>query len=161
MSKDFGANGLRVGALIVQSNQTFHQVLKAVGLYSSTSSVSDHIAATILFDDTWTDSYIERTQQRLSESYDFVTEFLRKHGISYATGANAAFFIWADFGKTYSRNCDSSPPSETNPGSGHKDTLTNEINQALMQEKVFLGSGVAFGAETPGLFRVVFAHPKA
>ena len=98
------------------------------------------------------DTYIQENQKRLSESYSFVVDFLNKHDIPYAPGANAAFFIWLDLGKAYGKR---------HPERGEvNEEMTDEIVQSLMKNKVFLGSGSVFGAETPGLFRIVFSHPR-
>ena len=59
MSKDFGANGLKVGVIIAQANSQFVSSLKTVVLYTFTSSIADHIVSEILFDDAWTDEYTE------------------------------------------------------------------------------------------------------
>ncbi|KAJ4203057.1 hypothetical protein NW759_015256 [Fusarium solani] len=67
LSKDFGANGLRIGAVISQSNPPLHTALVAVALYSSPSSASDNIAAKILEDEEWTTSFIDKNQARLAE----------------------------------------------------------------------------------------------
>ncbi|KAE8167720.1 pyridoxal phosphate-dependent transferase [Aspergillus tamarii] len=75
MSKDFGANGLRVGYLISQHNRHLATALRSVGLYSYVSSISDHVAAEILENVDW--------------------------GISYTPGAYAAFFLWVDLGRAY------------------------------------------------------------
>lgn len=38
--------------------------------------------------------------------------------------------------------------------------LSDWIMDALMEKKVFLASGKAFGSDEEGWFRIVFAHPK-
>ncbi|KIX01390.1 uncharacterized protein Z518_09115 [Rhinocladiella mackenziei CBS 650.93] len=155
MSKDFGANGLRVGYIISQHNQAFRRALLDVAIYSYASSVSEHIAANILEDDVWVDRYMKTNQARLADSYNFVVNFLEQHHIPFWPGGNAAFFLWVDLGMAY---VERNPEWKT---SGKPDTaLTAEIMQLLLKNKVFLASGIYFGAETPGLFRIVFSHPK-
>lgn len=155
-SKDFGANGLRIGFIISQHNEAFRKALVDVCLYSYPSSVSEHIAANILEDDAWTDRYIATNRSRLAESYAFVVEFLDRHNIPHTPGSHAAFFLWVDLGKAY---LDRHPRRrERQEGD---DSLTQEITKVLLQNKVFLASGLNFGAETPGLFRIVFSHPRS
>ena len=151
MSKDFGANGLRVGYIISQHNEAFLQALVEVTIYSYASSVAEVIAANILEDDEWVDHYIETNQSRLSENHSFVVDFLNKHQISYSPGSNAAFFIWADLGKSYLRRNGSQQDSMD---------VTKEVMGLLLKNKVFLGSGSNFGSEKPGIFRIVFSHPR-
>ncbi|EXJ74594.1 uncharacterized protein A1O5_02890 [Cladophialophora psammophila CBS 110553] len=159
MSKDFGANGLRVGYIISQYNEAFREALLEVAIYSYASSVAEHIAANILEDDPWVDNYIQTNQTRLAKSYSLVVEFLNKHNIPYTPGANAAFFLWVDLGKAY---LERHPERRRDAGEEQADNGTSvQIMQLLMKNKVFLGGGAVFGAETPGLFRIVFSHPRS
>ncbi|OAP57155.1 hypothetical protein AYL99_07893 [Fonsecaea erecta] len=158
MSKDFGANGLRVGYIISQHNEAFREALLEVAIYSYASSISEHIAANMLEDDVWVDNYIQMNQDRLAESYSFVVEFLTKHHIPYTPGANAAFFLWVDLGKAYLAQHPERRPNAGGPQID--DRVSAKIMQMLMKNRVFLGGGAVFGAEAPGLFRVVFSHPR-
>ncbi|KAH7152015.1 pyridoxal phosphate-dependent transferase [Dactylonectria estremocensis] len=149
MSKDFGANGIRVGTIVSQSNPSLHASIVAVGLYSSVSSLSDHITANVLDDDAWVEGYIAENQKRLSEQYNRVVSWSKKHGITYAPGVNAAFFLWIDLGKYYGAR---------HQITGGEDT-TELITKALLSNKIFLASGKDFGSEKPGWYRIVFSHP--
>lgn len=153
VSKDFGANGLRVGFVISQHNETLMNALLEVSIYSYASSVADHIVANILEDDAWVDAYIETNQERLSESFSFAVGFLNDHDIPYAPGSNAAFFLWIDLGKAF---LDRHPDRR---GDGDGD-VTAEVTALLLKNKVFLGTGSLFGAEQPGIFRLTFSHPR-
>jgi 1-aminocyclopropane-1-carboxylate synthase len=151
MSKDFGANGLRVGYIISQHNPAFLKALVEVSIYSYASAVAEIIAANILEDDEWVDNFIETNQSRLSENHSFVVEFLNKHQISYSPGSNAAFFLWVNLGEAYLRG----------KANQYKDQdITKEVMGLLLNNRVFLANGSNFGAETPGVFRIVFSHPK-
>lgn len=152
MSKDFGANGLRVGIIISQHNPAFLKALVEVSIYSYASSVAEIIAANILEDDEWVDNFIDTNQSRLSENHSLVVKFLNRHQISYSPGSNAAFFVWANLGEAYLRR---------NAGKMDGEDLTKEVMGLLLKNRVFLASGSHFGAETPGLFRIVFSHPKS
>ncbi|KAF9877983.1 hypothetical protein CkaCkLH20_04559 [Colletotrichum karsti] len=150
MSKDFGANGIRLGAIISQNNPSFHNSLTPVGIYSSPSSISDHATANILDDKEWVDGYIAENQRKLQEHYELVATWAKDNGITYAQGANAAFFLWVDLGKAYLER--------------HQDRrvedLTGEVMRALLDNKVFIASGNQFGSEQPGWFRIVFSNNK-
>lgn len=152
MSKDFGANGIRLGALISQANPDIGQVFKNVGYFSASSSLTDNITANVLDDDEWTDKYIATNQRKLREGFELVTSWANKHGIPYAPGANAAFFLWLDFGVVYRKH---------HPEVAADRNLDQIIYDALIQNKVFLGAGFRFGAEKPGWFRIVFTQDKA
>ncbi|PWY68365.1 aminotransferase [Aspergillus eucalypticola CBS 122712] len=153
MSKDFGANGIRLGVIISQNNPTLHKALQGVSLYSYSSSVSEFVAATVLEDTDFTTRYIQLNRQRMSESYAFAAQRLRENGIDYAPGVNAAFFLWVNLGKRYR---ELHPEQTTGLGDG----ISDKVMQLLLQRKVFLASGVLFGSEHSGWFRIVFTHPR-
>ncbi|KXH29883.1 hypothetical protein CNYM01_02934 [Colletotrichum nymphaeae SA-01] len=150
MSKDFGANGIRLGAIISQHNSSFHSSLTPVGIYSSPSGLTDHATANILDDREWVEGYIDENQRKLQESFELVAHWVTESGITYAPGANAAFFLWVDLGKAY---------RERRPGVEFED-ISTEVMRALLDKKVFLASGKQFGAEQPGWFRIVFSNKK-
>ncbi|KAF0316107.1 hypothetical protein GQ607_016645, partial [Colletotrichum asianum] len=68
-------------------------------------------------------------------------------GITYAPGANAAFFLWADLGKAY---------RDRHPEKIIEDP-EKEIMAIMLQHKVFVAPGQGFGAEENGWFRLVFS----
>ncbi|KAL0931414.1 ACC synthase [Colletotrichum truncatum] len=150
MSKDFGANGIRIGAIISQHNPSFHDSLIPVGIYSSPSSISDHITANILDDTDWVNGYIAENQQKLQEHFELVVQWANTNDIVYAPGANAAFFLWVDLGKAY---------RERHPDRESED-ISKEVMDVLLQNKVFIASGLQFGSEQPGWFRIVFSNKK-
>ncbi|KAL4997477.1 pyridoxal phosphate-dependent transferase, partial [Aspergillus recurvatus] len=133
MSKDFGANGLRVGAVISQSNAEFHVSQKCLSLYSFVSAMSDQITAAILGDDGFTDGYIAKNRELLSQSHEFLVRILRKHDIEYSHGCNAGFFVWINLGKKY---------LELHPEQGRQGKLdiefTDMLFQKLLDNKVYV-----------------------
>ncbi|KAI8658805.1 Aminotran-1-2 domain-containing protein [Fusarium keratoplasticum] len=149
MSKDFGANGIRVGALISQANPSLHTALVAVGLYSSVSSISDHVTINLLEDDAFVESYMAENRKKLAAQYERAVSWAKKNDITYAPGVNAAFFLWVDLGKAYRAR---------HTVEDGKD-ITGLVMKKLLEKKVFLASGEAFGSEKPGWFRIVFSHP--
>ncbi|KAF4445442.1 hypothetical protein F53441_10823 [Fusarium austroafricanum] len=150
MSKDFGANGIRVGAIVSQGNPSLHAAIVAVGLYSSVSSISDHVTVNILEDEAFVESYLAENKKELSAQYARAVSWARKNDIDYAPGVNAAFFLWVDLGKAYKAR---------HPGLKTED-ITDFLMDRLMERKVFLASGKAFGSEKAGWFRIVFSHPN-
>lgn len=151
MSKDFGANGLRVGAIISQSSPDFHVAQRCLSLSTFVSAMSDQITASILSNDAFTDAYIEKNRELLSLSHEYIVNSFKKHDIEYLNGCHAGFFVWINLGKKYLQR-----HPETDEGQGE---LTDVVFQRLLAQKVYLAHGIAFGSEKPGWFRVVFAHP--
>ncbi|KAJ4312928.1 hypothetical protein N0V94_007188 [Neodidymelliopsis sp. IMI 364377] len=156
MSKDFGANGIRVGAVISPSNPAFIQSCRACSIYSSPSSLAERAVTEILSDSVFTEHYIKTNKERLSNAYAHAVGELKKHGIEHMPGANAAFFVWIDLGKMYRENRSaSSGGAEQDHGAG----ITQKVRQELIDKKVYLVDGDAAGAETAGWFRLVFTQP--
>jgi aspartate/methionine/tyrosine aminotransferase len=140
MSKDFGANGLRVGAIISQSNVDFHVAQKCLSLSSFVPSMSGQITTSIVLDDDFTDKYVKMNQKKLSECHEFLTQLLDRHKINYLHGCNAGFFIWVNLGKKY---------LEVHPEkSGQGTELTDILFQKLLDHKVYVAHRTAYGSET-------------
>lgn len=188
LSKDFGANGLRLGCIVSQHNQELQTALTTVSIYSYVSSLTDSIATKLLSDDGFVDWYIEENNKRLQAQYELVVAWAEKHSIEYTRGVNAAFFLWVNLGKTHSKSVQTgklkekevdsakklrlrrveesaNEPAEASTGvDAHNDAgsdIDTVVNDALLEQKVFLASGVQFGSEKPGWFRIVFSqNPK-
>ncbi|KAK2755777.1 putative secondary metabolism biosynthetic enzyme [Arachnomyces sp. PD_36] len=163
MSKDFGANGLRIGCVISQSNPHFLQALQTNAVFCYPASLSDHIAANVLEDQDFNTKYTKTNQLRLSENYHFTISFLKKHGIPYYPGSNAGFFVWVNLRPSFENSLSESMKDKLKlEGSKEVDSrkLSARIMEALMEKKIFLASGESFGTDEEGWFRVVFAHPK-
>lgn len=150
MSKDFGANGIRLGAIISQHNVETHAALQPTGLFASISSLTEHAACSVLEDDQWVEAYIKENQRLLGEHYAHIARWAERNGIEYAPGANAGFFIWLNLGKKY---------LEHHPEAKGKD-LDHTTMDALLASKVFLAAGFRFGADEPGWFRIVYSQEK-
>ncbi|KAJ5124227.1 uncharacterized protein N7515_008052 [Penicillium bovifimosum] len=148
MSKDFGANGIRLGAIISQANPDVHTALTMPSLYTYVSAHTDYLASIILEDFAYTDWYLHENQKKLSESYAHTTKYLKDHGIEYGTGCNAAFFVWMNLGKKY---------RELHPEDECED-IGDRVMQRLLQKKVFLVSDSLAGSEKSGWFRMVFTQ---
>ncbi|TQS33023.1 hypothetical protein Golomagni_06647 [Golovinomyces magnicellulatus] len=138
MSKDFGANGIRLGAIISQNNQAFHNSMQPVGIFGSLSSLTEHVTMNVLGDDEFVEGYIKENQRMLGERYEYMAKWCVQNGIEYAPGANAGFFIWLNLGKKYLES--------------HPDTkdLDQESWDAFIKARVFLAAGFRFGGEVPG-----------
>lgn len=151
MSKDFGANGIRLGVIISQANRDLHEALKSTSLYSYTSGISDYLTSVLLETPRFTEPYIRQSQKKLAEAFAYAAGFLKSHGIEYAGGCNAAFFLWVDLGKRY---------RELHPGIPDGANVGEMVMQRLLKRKVFLASGALFGSEEDGWFRIVFSQSR-
>ncbi|KAG6040510.1 hypothetical protein E4U41_000331 [Claviceps citrina] len=147
MSKDFGANGLRMGVTITQGSPAMRDALMSVFDFSWTSSLSDLVTAAALEDDAWVDWYMAENRKRLSSHQEKVLSWARRNEIEYAPGSNAGFFLWLNLGAVYKRH-----------HAGEIEHLDKTVSEALLARRVFLSDGIAFGSEHPGWFRIVFTH---
>ncbi|KAK3192333.1 hypothetical protein K4F52_001546 [Lecanicillium sp. MT-2017a] len=145
MSKDFGANGIRLGVIISQNSPELLGSLQPVSLFSSVSSLTEHVTARMLGDDEWVDAYVAENRRQLGERYEHVASWATRNGIEYAPGANAGFFLWVNLGAVYKKN----HPDFT----GDLDPV---VYNKLLDEKIYLAPGFRFGSEQPGWFRIVF-----
>lgn len=147
-SKDFGANGLRLGVIISQSNVRFLEACQAGALFSAASSLAENAVDQILSDRNFLDSYIAENQKRLSQAHAYAVSKLDQYGIEYLSGVTAAFFLWINLGKAAGRSNDTSTVS------------TDEIYKKLLEKKIYVVTGDAAGSEQPGWFRIVFSQRR-
>ncbi|KAF2129695.1 putative aspartate aminotransferase [Dothidotthia symphoricarpi CBS 119687] len=150
VSKDFGANGWRIGCL-VSGNYGLQAALGSVAIYSYPSSITDHVVAQMLEDDRFTTGYLEENRRRLASAYTFTTDFLRRHAIPFTAGTHAALFVWADLGKAYRRR---------HPELAGRRAVVEEVKEALRKQKVYVAWGGNFDSESLDMFRIGFAHPR-
>lgn len=184
LSKDFGANGLRIGCVVSQANPSLIGTLDAHASYSFPSALLDYMACCILEDQPFLQYYIMENQCRLAKNYAFTISFLREHNVQFYAGTNAGVFVWVNLGETWMRRkqlngSKRSPKMQKNhalvsckmKGSyvdvslcaeeeAPKPNITEEIMARLVAHKVFLASGEEFGSELPGWFRIVFSQPR-
>lgn len=154
LSKDFGANGIRIGVMISQHNEPLITACRTTCIYSSPSSLAENALVEILSDPDFLASYIRTNSERMSTAYTHAVKLLRRYDIEYLPGANATFFLWVNLGKKYLQNLGDATHGKS------MGNITNEIFQLLMKKKVFLVLGYAAGAEQPGWFRMVFTQPS-
>ncbi|KAG9187088.1 hypothetical protein G6011_04959 [Alternaria panax] len=140
VSKDFGANGIRLGAIISQSNPASLAALRTCSIYSSPSSLTENAVVHLLSDTSFVESYIATNQARLSAAYAQTVCALKEHGIEHMSGANATFFLWINLGK-FVREQISLGEKEMWEYSGPESTQI--IQDRLRARKVYLVPGDA------------------
>ncbi|KAL2848396.1 pyridoxal phosphate-dependent transferase [Aspergillus pseudoustus] len=137
VSKDFGANGMQLGAVISPGNPDLLEAVRGAAQYSSVCGLGDYLTASILNDEEFVDSFVAESNKTLAVNYGYVVAFLDEHGIPYARGSNAGFFIWTDLW-----------------------VKSRELAEKFALRKVHLGIGEDFGSEQPGWFRITFSQKR-
>ena len=82
MSKDFCANGFRLGAL-VSHNRLVLKGLGSISHFTWPSSLADRAWTAILNDEDFLQHWLATNKQRLGDQYRRATDLLKKHGIRY------------------------------------------------------------------------------
>ncbi|KDN39234.1 PLP-dependent transferase [Tilletiaria anomala UBC 951] len=138
-SKDFTSNGLRVGTLVCQHNDSLIRAMKATAKLAMVSSAADALWSALLHDDAFLPWFIETNRQRLSDAYETCKAWCMRMGIAY-TPSNAGHFMLVDLAPFLPTTLD-----------GTK--LNCEESETALWAK-FLDHGVAL---TPGFN---YHHPK-
>ena len=173
LSKDFGANGMRIGCVVSQENPELITALNTHGAYSYPSAMLEYMACCILEDRRFVDSYIASYRQKLRMNFLFVANFLGNHGIPFHAATNAGMFIWANFGKAWrsrmSKELIVADAAHCNNdvvegwvemgSNGHGSCSIDEmIRRRFAAYKLYLSPGNTFGSEREGWCRIVFSQ---
>ncbi|KAI1611547.1 1-aminocyclopropane-1-carboxylate synthase [Exophiala viscosa] len=144
MSKDFCANGTRIGALISPFNVQLMRSFRAVASFTRASQLAEHSWLNLITDKPFLETYFPLFQSRMTEAYEFTTSFLKEKNIPY-NAASVTSFIWIDLSR-YLR----------------EDSLDAELelNWRMARGGVWLAMGANFASERNGNFRLTFATPR-
>ncbi|CAH0054584.1 unnamed protein product [Clonostachys solani] len=150
MSKDFCANGLRLGAVHTR-NAALREAMATLNIFSWPAYVTQDMWARILLDEPFIEKFIGLNQDRLANCYTTFTSFLDKYEIPYLPGGNAGFFIWTRLIRE---------PATRTPEAAHKSVLSlkEELLGACLSNGLFIRDGAKYFDEAPegGWFRITF-----
>ncbi|KAI0003151.1 1-aminocyclopropane-1-carboxylate synthase [Xylariaceae sp. FL0662B] len=139
LSKDFGAAGLRVGAVVTRS-ESVHKAVKSVIRFFNPSGASIAIVTAMLEDRSWARAFLEISRERIKAAYEHVTAGLQELDIKFIP-ANAGFFIYIDLSPYL--NTDATVPDF-------------ELAQRLLDAGIFLHPREEHGRA--GWFRFVYTQ---
>ncbi|KAF8543938.1 ACC synthase [Trichophaea hybrida] len=144
MSKDFSANGFRLGVFISQNNPLVLRAMISIANFAWPSGPADMAWTAILSDNQFLEKWIGTNKQRLGEQYRRVTDILKQYGIKYDIKGNAGLFLWVDLTEYL-------PPKV--------DALKGErqLTQRFIDGGVYLSPSETFQGEQPGWYRIVFS----
>ncbi|KAL0089655.1 pyridoxal phosphate-dependent transferase [Phycomyces blakesleeanus] len=146
MSKDFALNGLRIGFILDQNNETLRSVLHASAVMSYISSITDRTISNFLSDSVWIDSYISTNRRLLADSYAKISIFFKDHGVRHLP-VQAGHFVFIDLRPFLIQKNGGKPPTL-------KDE--QELWQTLLDNGVYVAPGEAFRTKEHGFFRITF-----
>ncbi|ETN44730.1 uncharacterized protein HMPREF1541_10400 [Cyphellophora europaea CBS 101466] len=145
LSKDFCANGLRIGCVASPSNPRLVRALRSIASFTRASQLAEHAWLNLLTDTPWQATYFPELQRRMRGAYEYVTGLLREEGVPYGP-ASVSSFLWVDLRRYLAEQ---SWEAEV------------ALNWRLAREgKVWVAAGGSFGAEAPGWGRITFATPR-
>lgn len=144
LSKDFGAAGLRVGAIITRSKPVLRAIAAAMRFHNP-SGASIAIGSAMLENREWCRAFIGGSRAKLAQAYQHVTKGLRDIGIRYLPGSNAGFFVWIDLS-----------PHLTSELGGER-SREFALAKKLKKEGVFLHPCEEHSIH-PGWFRLVYSQ---
>ncbi|KAG0657426.1 hypothetical protein C6P46_006500 [Rhodotorula mucilaginosa] len=159
MSKDFGANGFRAGAMVCQHNDKLLSAIASKARPMRMGSPSDILWSALLTSDDLP-SYLAQNRRALSRAYTYVTSWLRAHHLPY-TPANAGHFVLVDFRKHLE-----AVTNDRVLEKGGREPARKEANDevALLNRfvdgGVYLGPGASYACADPGFFRITFCIPR-
>ncbi len=124
LSKDFGAAGLRIGALISR-NRALHQPFWSIIRFHSPSGPSVAIATKMLESREWCGEFIRSSRLRIASAFRLATDELERIQVRFVSGVNSGFFVYIDLSHYL-------PPAGSLPDQDREFTLAAKL----------LGSGV-------------------
>ena len=134
MSKDFCANGIRIGCLISPFNDQILKAFKAITAFTWASQLAEHVWSNILSDKPFLAYYLPELRRRMTDSYTFTTNQFKARGIPYQA-ASVAPLLWIDL----SAYLDG-------------DTVDAELdlNWKMVKAGVWIAMGASFASEKNG-----------
>jgi aspartate/methionine/tyrosine aminotransferase len=141
VSKDFGASGLRVGYVYSQ-NETFMKGFGNLNGFSGVSQPIQMVVSDLLSDDSFVDSYLDQSRERLLRNYKSCTKSLDDMGLPYVP-AEAGLFVYVDFSSLL--------PEKSMYWESKFSNLIIE------HARVLLTPGQSQKDSRPGMFRVCYA----
>ncbi|XP_065829890.1 1-aminocyclopropane-1-carboxylate synthase-like protein 1 [Oscarella lobularis] len=145
ISKDFAANGVRIGGLVSWSDSVVKS-MNSLLTFNQTSGLACYVFSKLLLDEKWLEEvFFPTNRRRLLELYEYTAQFLDTiESVSYIPTATG-LYVWCDFRKVLDE-----PTFEAE----------SELNRRMMKAGVALNPGGGFWCKEPGWFRLVFATHK-
>ncbi|CAG7919655.1 unnamed protein product [Penicillium olsonii] len=157
-SKDFCANGLRLG-LVCTQNKGILGAMSSIGIFSWSPHLLQDIWAAMLEDREWLGRFMTKKTKLMAENYKIATSFLSGRGINYYE-MNAGLFIWVDLRhlfvpKSASQSLDGSIAEAQSSTSTYQKREV-QIADICSKNGVLIAPGSVYVPEELGWFRITF-----
>ena len=144
LSKDFCANGVRIGCFISPFNDQMLKAFKSIADFTRASQLAEHVWLNLLNDKPFLDSYFPELQRRMTDAYTYTTNELKKRNIPYSP-ASVSSFLWIDLSEYLEEDSEDAELA---------------LNWRLAKAKVWIAMGAMFASEKYGKHRLTFATPR-
>lgn len=144
LSKDFCANGIRIGCIISPYNQQMLKAFKSITDFTRASQLAEHVWLNLLNDKPFQKDYFPELQRRMTDAYSYTTGELKKRDIPYSP-ASVSSFLWVDLSEYLDEDSEDAELA---------------LNWRMAKAKVWVAMGAMFGSEKHGNYRVTFATPR-
>lgn len=149
MSKDFCANGLRLGVMVTQHNPELRKTLLGISLLMKVSSPADALWSGLLNDDQMLEHFITTNQKKLGDTLKHCQIFFSKYGIPLLQ-PEAAHFIFMDLRGYLREVTDSGEKLQTGV------EQETDLFYSFLQNGVYVAPATGYGYPIPGWFRFTF-----
>ncbi|KAF2018114.1 PLP-dependent transferase [Aaosphaeria arxii CBS 175.79] len=157
-SKDFCANGLRLG-LVCTKNEGVIGAMSSISMFSWPSHIIQDIWAYMLEDTKWRNNFIGRKLELMEANYRLVTGFLSEIGVDWFQ-ANAGLFVWTDLRSALKSTTDSVLVNYT--GQAASPAAEAAFIEVCSKAGVMIAPGHIYHSEDNGWFRITFTlEPEA
>ncbi|KAF3388834.1 1-aminocyclopropane-1-carboxylate synthase 2 [Penicillium rolfsii] len=140
LSKDFGCNGMRLGALISQSNEAV-RLSAALSLHSQVSSLSTALSSQLISSDATVRKITEYGGEQLNLTYMIIRSFLETQGTEFVPVASGMF--------VFARLLNVATVKEE-----------QELLKHIKAAGVAISSGTSYHFQQPGWFRICYGVPR-
>jgi len=156
MSKDFNANGFRIGVLISQANSDLLHAIFVTSLFMMVSSPANALWSKILSDNEFLRSFFSVNQKRLGAAFEFVADWLRFHNIPYIP-SNAGHFMMINLRSFIEDKARYNGILKIDNDSMDMWERERVLTEHLGRAKVYLTPGAACHFHEPGWYRISFS----
>ncbi|RFU32822.1 hypothetical protein B7463_g3511, partial [Scytalidium lignicola] len=139
LSKDFGCSGIRLGALITQSNNAV-RLSAALSVHSQVSTLSTSLATKKILTPDTVRQISEKRGQKLNEAYQVIRSFLEKHNMEFIPVSYGMF--------VFARVCKISDID-----------AEQKLLGCLKARGVSVSTGTSYHFQEPGWFRICYGVP--